>query len=232
MPDGEGTTSVTEARGSDERMAEAFQALGDAPGAEVPEDLRERIWLAVSGELPPEERRELVERTVTDPACAEAWRIANEMWRASQASAAGGDALAAARPATRWAPRWLAAAAVFLLGMTFGAVHYLTRPPGDEFRASSAMEVRSLIPPDVALPRTAFRLRWTPGPEGSRYQVRVTTEDLQVLATAADLTEPVFAVDPSRLAALSAGASVFWQVDVSLPSGGRLTSPTFIARVE
>jgi hypothetical protein len=211
-------------------MAEAFQALGDAPGAEVPEELRERIWLAVSGELPPKERRELVEKTVTDPACAEAWRIATEMWRASQASSAGSTG-AARGPAARWAPQWLAAAAVLLLG-TIGVVYYVTPPSGDEFRTQSALDVRSLIPPDVALPRTAFRLRWTPGPEGSRYQVRVTTEDLQLLATAADLTDPVFTVDPARLAALRGGASVLWQVDVSLPSGGRLTSPSFITRVE
>ena len=119
MPDGEGITAVTELRGSDERIAEAFRALGETHGAEVPEDLRERIWLAVSGALPPEERRELVERTATDPACAEAWRIANEMWRASQASAAGG-AVAAPGLAARFASRWLAAAAVLLLGTAFG----------------------------------------------------------------------------------------------------------------
>jgi hypothetical protein len=229
MPDGEGITAVTGPRESDERMAEAFQALGDAPGAEVPEELRERIWLAVSGELPPEERRELVERTVTDPAYAEAWRIANEMWRASQASSA--DSTGAARgPAARWA-QWLAAAAVLLLG-TIGVVYYVTPPSGDEFRTQSTAGVRSLVPVDAPVPRGAFRLRWTPGPQGSRYQVRVTTEDLRVLATAADLTEPAFTVDPALLAGLREGASVLWQVDVSLPSGGRLTSPTFITRLE
>ena len=85
MPDGEGDTTVTDVRGSDERLADAFRALGDSHDTELPEDLRERIWLAVSGVLPPEERRELVERTATDPGCAEAWRIASELWRASQA---------------------------------------------------------------------------------------------------------------------------------------------------
>ena len=91
--------------------------------------------------------------------------------------------------------------------------------------------MKSLVPPDVALPRDAFRLRWTPGPEESRYQVRVTTEELRVLATAADLTSPEFTVEPAVLS-LPSGASVFWQVDVSLPNGERLTSPTFITRVK
>jgi hypothetical protein len=62
--------------------------------------------------------------------------------------------------------------------------------------------------------------------------VRVTTEDLRVLATAADLTAPEFAVEPAVLAGLPAGARVFWQVDVSLPNGERRTSSTFITRLE
>jgi hypothetical protein len=223
---------VTEPRRSDERLAEAFQALADTQGAEVPEDLRERIWLAVSGTLPPEERREVIERTVTDPAAAEAWRVASEMWRASQESVAGGDAAQAPRPAGRWAPRWLAAAAVLVLGAAIGVVSLLNREPGDEFRASPGFVVESLLPAEAALPRDAFRLRWTPGPEGSRYRVRVTTEDLRVLATAADLTDAQFAVDPAVLAGLPVNGNVFWQVDVSLPNGQRLTSPTFITRVE
>ena len=232
MPDREGDPTVTEPRGSDERLAEAFRALGDTHGTEVPEDLRERIWLAVSGALTPEERRELVERTVTDPGCAEAWRVAQRVVAGVAGFRGWWGRGACTRPATRWAPRWLAAAAVLLLGTTIGVVSLLNRPPGDEFRASPGFVVESLVPADMALPRDAFRLRWTPGPEGSRYQVRVTTEDLQVLATAADLTAPEFAVEPAVLAGLPGGASVFWQVDVSLPNGERLTSSTFITRVE
>jgi len=223
---------VTEPRASDERLAEAFRALGSTDDTEVPEDLRERIWLAVSGALPPEERRDLVERTVTDPACAEAWRVASELWQASQASAAAATALTAPVPAARWAPRWLAAAAVLLLGAALGVISLLNRPPGDEFRASPDFAVESLLPAGAALPRDAFRLRWTPGPEGSRYDVRVTTEDLRVLATAADLTTAEFAVEPAVLAGLPGGASLLWQVDASLPNGNRLASPTFIVRVE
>lgn len=232
MPDGEGGATVTEAGGSDQRLAEAFRALGDTHGTEVPEDLRERIWLAVSGALSPEERRELVDRTAADPECAEAWRVASELWRASQASAVGGAAAAAPGRATRWATGWLGAAAALLLASTIGVVSLLNRPSDDEFRASSGFVVESLVAADTALPRNAFRLRWTPGPEGSRYQVRVTTEDLKVLATAPDLTAPEFTVEPGVLAGLSSGARVFWQVDVSLPNGERRTSSTFITRLE
>ena len=60
----------------------------------------------------------------------------------------------------------------------------------------------------------------------------MTTEDLQVLATAADLTASEFEVEPAVLARLPSGARVLWQVDVSLPNGERLTSSTFITRVK
>ena len=133
---------------------------------------------------------------------------------------------------TRWPPRWLAAAAALILGIAIGIFSLFNRRPGDEFRASPGFVVESLVPADMALPRDAFRLRWTPGPEGSRYQVRVTTEDLQVLATVAELTASEFTIEPVVLSGLPGGASVFWQVDVSLPNGERHTSSTFITQVE
>jgi hypothetical protein len=232
MPDGEGHTTVTEPRGSDERLAEAFCALGDTHATELPEDLRDRIWLAVSGDLSPAERRDLVERTAADPGCAEAWRVASEMWRVSQARAVGGSAVAAPGLTRRWTPRWLAMAAALLLISAIGVLSLRNQRSGDEFRAAPGFVVESLVPADTALPRDAFRLRWTPGPDGSRYQVRATTEDLQVLATAADLTVPEFVVESGALSRVPRGASVFWQVDVSQPNGERLTSSTFITRVE
>jgi hypothetical protein len=221
---------VTDPRLSDVRLAEAFQALEDPSGADVPEDLRERIWQAVSGALPAEERREIVDRVASDPACAEAWRVAAAMWQASQSTA---PVLRAVPPrTTRWAPAWLATAAVLLLGTAIGVVSLLNRPQVDEFRASPGVAIESRLAPDVSLPREAFRLRWSPGPEGARYQVRVTTEDLRVLATTADLTEAQFTVEPAALAGLASGSRVFWQVEVLLPDGGRVASPTFVTHVQ
>jgi hypothetical protein len=232
MPHGEGDAAVTELRGSDERLSETFRALADTHGTDLPDDLRERIWLAVSGALPPEERQEVVERTATDPGSAEAWRVASEMWRASQVAAARGAALAAPGRATRWTPRWLAVAAGLVLATASGMFFLRDQRPGDDFRAAPRFVVESLVPADRPLPRTEFRLRWTPGPAGSRYQLRVTTEDLQVLVKAAELLAPEFLIEPAALSGLPGGASVFWQVDVSLPNGERRTSSTFITRVQ
>jgi hypothetical protein len=208
-------------------LRNAFQALGETSGGRCSEEDLERIWRAVAGELPAAERRELVDRLATDPACAEAWRVADELWRASE----GEGTATAVQPGRSWTPSWLAAAAVLLLGVSIGLVSWLNRLPGDEFRDPGGYEIVSLVPSET-LPRETFRLRWTPGPQGSRYQVRVTTEDLRVLATAEDLTMPELVVERDQLASLPRGARVLWQVDVALPSGERVSSPTFAARVQ
>lgn len=214
---------------SDVRLREPFQALSALPGPAPSDDVRERIWLAVSGELPPAERRALVDRMATDPACAEAWRVAHEIWRAFQPAAN------VARPirATWRTSSWLAAAAVILLVTNVGIVSLLNnRPPADEFRAAPGYTVTSLIAADTSLPRGKFLLQWAPAPEGSRYQLRVTSGDLRVLVSAPDLMTPEFVVLPAQLSALPDGAAVFWQIDVALPTGERITSPTFVVRVK
>jgi hypothetical protein len=216
-------------RVSDPRLGDAFRAPVESSAPDVSDELRERIWLAVSGELPPEERRELVDRMATDPACAEAWRVASELWRALQA--AEGGTVAAPR-ATWWRSPWIAAAAVLVLSTTIGLMWLLNELRGDEFRSAPGSLVESLVPADVPLPRDAFRLRWTPGPQGSRYLVRITTEDLRILATAADLAEPELVVEPAVLSPVPDGANVLWQVETSLPSGQLIISPTFVTAVD
>jgi hypothetical protein len=226
MPAVQGDDTVTEFE-SDARLRGAFATLAESPAPEVSDEVRERIWLAVSGELPADERRELIERMASDPASAEAWRVAHQLWLASQGWV---EPVIAPTPTRRWWSPRLAAAAALLIATTVGVVALLNRPPVDEFRASTAYTVQSLVAAD-ALPRGEFRLRWTPGPEGSRYQIRVTTDELRVLATAADLADAELVVAPDALRSLPDGATVFWQVDVSLPTSERIASPTFAVRV-
>jgi hypothetical protein len=220
---------VTESEFESARLRRAFTALADLPVPEISDDVRERIWMAVSGVLPADERRELIERTAVDPAYAEAWRVAHEMWLASQESVAP---VITPAPTACWTSPWLAAAAALLFVTTIGIGWLFNRPPADEYRTSPGYTVASLVPDDMPLSRGAFRLRWAPGPDGSRYQVRVTTEDLRVLATAADLTVAELVVEPVAFASLPDGATVFWQVDVLLPTGERISSPAFAVRVQ
>lgn len=216
-------------RSGDEKLKEAFQALGSSPAAGCSDEELDRIWRAVAGELPAEERRELVERMAVDPACAEAWRVAQELWRAANGEA---DTTGVETRGRSWHPSWLAAAAVLVLAVGAVVLMRVNAPPADEFRDPAGYAVESLVAPDASLPRGAFRLRWAAAPAGARYDVRMTTEDLRVLATARGLTTPELVVDPDRLSGVASGTRVLWQVDVTLPGGERVTSPTFTARVE
>ena len=222
---------MTDTRRSDERLADAFKAIADPSEADVPDRDRERIWLAVSGVLPAEERRALVEQMATSPAYAEAWRVAHEMWRASRGDTAAIAHMPESQYARRWTPQWVAAAAVLLVGTTIGLVSLREQQQVDQFRSSPGYVVQSRVPDAGALPRDAFRLQWAAGPEGSRYRIRVTTEDLVVLATAADLAAPEFSVAAPLLSHLPPGATVLWQVDAYLPDGERVTSRTFVTHV-
>ena len=223
----EGDANVTDRQAADEKLREAFQALGETSRDETSAVDLDRIWRAVSGELPAEERRELVDRTATDPALAEAWRTAEELWRAVPQPIP-----AAPRRLRLSTQSRMAAAAVLLVGVTVGIVFQLSSDRGpDTFRDTGSYVVEPLVSPEATIPRDAFRLRWTPGPQDSRYHVRVTTEDLRVLTTVSDLTAPELVVDRDLLSGVAPGARVLWQVDVTLPGGDSVSSQTFTVRV-
>jgi hypothetical protein len=227
VPHVEGNTTVRDRRSSDERLRQAFQALGDRAGRDCSEQELEDIWRAVSGKLPPAERRELVDRMSADPGSAEAWRGA---WELSQSS---GEEAPASTPqhGRLWAPSWLAAAAVLVVTLGGLLFQLNQRPAEDTFREPDRQVVESLVPSGATLPRDAFRLRWTPAPQGSRYQVTVTTEELRLLTTASDVTVPELLVAEDMLASVGSGERLLWQVVVTLPGGERVSSQTFVTRV-
>ncbi len=214
-------------------LRHGFQSLAETATGEVsPADLA-AVWSAVQGDLPPETRRALVDRLATEPALAEAWRIAHALEAPDASAPVAPDAPAVFPPSRRsWPAPWLAAAAVVILGVSAVVLVPRLRESAPVLRQPGVAEVESLLIPSAAIARDAFELRWTAGPPGSRYRVRVTTEDLQVLAEVTDLDAPVFRVPASTLAGVPAGAIIFWQVDVMTPSTTRLTSPTFVNRVQ
>jgi hypothetical protein len=212
----------------DEALRQAFQAMAESSGGACRTADLDRIAAALRCELPADERRALVERLAIDPAFAEAWRVA---WAFHRDRVAEADARVESPRSASVSISWLAtAAAVLLLMSMVSIVSRGDRSGGDTMRGGGA-RIESLIADDAAMPRDAFRLRWNPGPSGSRYQVRVTAEDLQVLATIANLVEPEVTIDPAALAALQPGARVFWQVEATLRGGERATSQTFVTRI-
>ena len=221
---------MTDDRAADDRLRSAFQALGAGNGRECSSDDLERVWRAMDGTLDAGERRDLIDRLASDTALAEAWRIAGELHAAAEADA---PARAAPRRAvTGWRSGWLAAAAVLLAAVGTVVVFQRIQPSDDTFRAGDGYTVESLVGADAALPRDQFRLRWTPGPPDTRYQVRVTTEDLQVLTVAADLPVAEVVIPGDSLSPVASGGRVLWQVNARLPGGGTITSATFVTRVQ
>jgi hypothetical protein len=108
------------------------------------------------------------------------------------------------------------------------------RPPSEPpiNRGTESSAIRSLVAPDAVVPRSACELTWASDLAGARYDVFVTDEDLNALARGSGLDVPRFVVRPQDLAALAPGSRILWRVEALLPGGRRVSSPTFITRVE
>jgi hypothetical protein len=183
----------------------------------------EKIWAALRLELPVEERLRIIDHTIECPTCAEAWRLAIELDREIAArgtlSARAGAALS--RRST-WA--WAAAA---VLVLTVGAAVVLrqeTRPP---VRDTQPDVITSLLGENASLPRENFVLRWSAGPSGARYDIVVTTTNLDVIADVRGLERPEYRVPAERLAGLAPGTRVLWRVVAGGQDGSRTASVTF-----
>ena len=212
----------------DEPLKNAFRALADTSADECSGEEIDRIWRAASGELDADARRDLVDRMAASPAAAEAWRVAQAMREAQ-----GYPALPAVETRHSWSPTWigLAAALTLTVGLGLFQLDRSSNRPADVYRDQATTTIQSLIPSDSTMPRDAFVLKWSPGPAGSRYLVRLTTDDLRVLTTVADVNVPELTIPAATLSGVPDGARVLWQVVTTLPSGQTVSSPTFVVRV-
>jgi hypothetical protein len=219
---------LSELRLSDDALREAFQAVRVPPRHECPPEDLDRIRQTLAGAIPADDRRALVERLASEPGLAEAWRVANHLRRDPPAHRA------VARPplASWWQPGSLVAAAALAALAVAAVVLPRHRTDGDTLRGAGNHVIESRLADGAALPRNAFRLQWSEGPPESRYQVRVATEDLRLLASVADLSEPELVVEEAILAHLVTGSRIFWQVEARLPDGERVVSPTFVVRLQ
>jgi hypothetical protein len=212
------------------RLRAAFQARESRMGEGGSHPPPEELWAAVRGERPVSVRRALIAHTAACAACAEAWRLAAAVSPGDVAAAAQ-----AARPAWAAFRGYAAVAAAAALVVALGAGLWLRGPaeraPDPGFRGASETAVRSLLAESEALPREDFRLRWSAAPAGSRYDVRVTTESLEVVADVQRLSDPYFVVPAAALSSVPAGGSLLWRVEVTLPDGARAASQTYVTRL-
>jgi len=235
------------------RLREAFAADCDEPAAqgqvEAPCPAPERIWDALDGALDPEELRDVVDHVAVCPACAAEWRLAaafqgelsDGATGAQESALPGSDDRVAARGQRVQIRSWLATAAVAILALGVGGIWWSSSRSGSAgnegapvYRQGTEQRIDSLLPEDRPLPRDQAILRWTPGPEGSTYDVLVSTSDVtaEAIAEAAGLTKPSYQISADALADLPAGAEILWQVEAITPTGKRIASPTFVARLE
>ena len=208
----------------DEDLRAAFQGLGDEATVEGVDT--ELVWRAVSGELPPDQRLEVVERVARDPSWALAWRAAHELRSDLPASPS--------RPGLRlvWSRgvQYGALAAALIAAIAGGLL--LQQPaPTPGYRDEAPGRIESLVSEQQTLPRQQCVLRWT-GPPGATYEVRATSEDLARVHAATGLAEREYRVPEEFLAAFPPGAKLLWRVEGRLPDGTILAGPTFVARLE
>lgn len=212
--------------GQDRRLRDAFAEVPAeaAPTSECPPP--ERIWDALHGATPKHEAAAIILHTAACEHCAEAWRIA------PRAAGEVPGVPAPVRPAWRSPWVWIpgaAAAALLSFGILTDVLPKLSLGEAPvEYRAGGADPIRPLTPDGTALDRDAFTLRWTPGPEGCRYQVRVLTEALDQIAGAYALDRPEFTVPAPALAQLPADTRLLWQIVVITPGESPRTSATFV----
>lgn len=211
-------------RDQSRRLADALRAAGTAARPREDCPAGDQIWAALHLELPAAERERIIDHTIECPSCAEAWRLAMEIDRERS------TAVPALVPRYRWMGRtaaWAGAAAAVLV-IAVGSL--LVRPwlqgPDPGVRDPATRVVRSLIGDNASLPRQEFLLRWSDGPDGSRYDLAITTAELEVIADVRDLERPEYRVPPDRLANVTPGTRVLWRVVARTPEGATISSAT------
>lgn len=196
-----------------------------APGCPDPD----RILAAVLGERPIVENRALADHAAICPSCAIAWSLARDY------AVESGMSRPQPQPTVTTGHRlpWAAAAAAVVLVASVLLIWTRQPPPAEPmFRSGQADTIESFVPEGSTLPATGFILRWSAGPDGSRYNVRVTDRRLNHLAGARALEQPEFRIPPAGLAGLESGSLLLWQVETIRLDGRSITSPTFSVHLE
>lgn len=214
---------------SEERLREVLASVAETAGdgADCPDP--NRLWLSGRDELDPEENERVVMHLAHCTNCGTAWRIARDL---------APDAAAVHTDKPSWVVRtgWTRLAAAAVLVIAVGGAYYILSPRvGEQESAYRTQENRSLqsaVDETVPLPRNDFVLRWTAGPEGTIYDVIVSSETVEILARGLELDEPEYRVPAAALDAVASGSRVFWQVNARLPDGRQMESDAFIVLVE
>jgi hypothetical protein len=224
MSFGLGTEPVSSQQEEFEKLSRAWGAREQSPGHEQHPDAEE-LYEAASGNLERERRLEIIDHVAKCAECTQAWRIALEAGAREAASSV------TQRPLTQRPWRFALAASVIL---AVGLVTYLVIPVDH-----GVPQYRDVVDPlapvsaiGSTLPRDRFVLRWSAGPPGTTYGIRLSTADLAPLLTQSGIAVTELVVPAPVLANVKAGEELLWQVEARLPDGRRVVSQTYVVRAE
>lgn len=234
-------------RDDDNTLREAFASLADDARPRVGCPPPERLWAAIEGDLPVDERHRLVDHIATCPSCAEDWRAAYRM--GARPPAWWKPILRAVRKVLPSTPTWLPQASAALTGVAALVVAAVMVPrwiPGTETTSSTDLASNQWLLDDevyrgengieaigsatALLPRDQCWLKWSKV-EGALYDLTVRTRSDELITRVHGLEKPEYHVLSEDLHDVAPGEPLVWFVDAVLPSGRRISSPAFVTRV-
>ncbi|NOZ80005.1 MAG: hypothetical protein GXP48_12670 [Acidobacteria bacterium] len=213
------------------RLREAFSAEPwGAAGTDCPEV--GELWASATGELDHQADRMVLLHLAQCSQCASIWRLAREMVLPGREEATPVVSITPKKavPLMR-RPSFLAAAATLVIGLGLGAGLLLHRessaPP--VYRQQRSAQTILAAPATMQLPRASCRLRWSAGPEGTRYDLLVTDENVTILATVKGLTSPDYLLPSEKIPRRV--RKILWRVTAHLPDQRTVVSDTFTTRI-
>ena len=212
--------SIAEAKSLRAALSELTESRGmgkDCPSAET-------LWDSATERLGPEADAPILLHIGECGACGLAWELARDLAPTREQETA--------TERSRWLP--LAAAALLAVAVTGVVVDQQRRqdPASSSYRESAVEWLVSTTPQDRPLSREDCRLRWASGPDGTTYDVVVTTEELEPITHAWALEEAELSIDRPALNGVASDESIFWRVTAHSPDGAVTESVTFITRIE
>lgn len=194
---------------------------------------KEELWESAAGELDPVENETIILHLAHCSECSLIWQLAREMLPPDRVPSPSVIPMSGRSHWRTWRKVLIPAiAATMLIGVGLSAAWFVRKgastPP--VFRQQQDDDRILTSPRTQALPRTACRLEWSAGPDGTRYDLVATDERLEVLSAVVGLAQAECVLPPNIIPIST--RKVFWRVTAHLPDGRTLTSETFTTRIE
>ncbi len=214
-----------------DRLRQAFSSEAWEVVAEGCPD-HEKLWDSAAEVLDPVDDEVVLLHLAQCAQCSAIWQLAREMLPQEEIT----TATVVDFSSFRWlkaSPKRtvMALAATVLIGVGLGAGLFLNRgnssPP--VYREQRDEGGIAALGGTAEMPRTACLFRWTPGPEGTLYDLMVTDGELNVLFSAKGLSESEYLLPEEDLPPTA--RDVFWRITAHVPGGETQSSETFSTRI-